>query len=101
MKKIKVTVTKEDIKNGVKCEGHSCPIALATSRLFGDRFQSNHVDCNQARITLRSKDLPLKFTVKYYNLSRAAKRFIAKFDKPYGRKSVKPISFIMMDVTEK
>lgn len=77
-KKIKVTVTKEDIRRGIREDPESCPIARAVRRATGRRF----VAVDEA-ITFDS-------TREVYNLTPQADQFINDFDRG---DNVKPFKF--------
>jgi len=84
-KRIKVSVTADDITNGVKDNCKLCPIALAVVRLLpqSDAIVSYH-SC-----AIRSGQ-PVPPWVKY-KLSQSAKHFVRRFDNGL---SVKPATFI-------
>ena len=86
--KVKISVTAEDIKLGVRCSILSCPIARAVKRKHPG-FKTN-------------KDLfvcvgKFEFTCykeakqKCFKLSKTAQTFINRFD---SNQNVKPFSFI-------
>jgi hypothetical protein len=80
--KLKINVTKTDIKRGKRDNRYSCPIARAFQRATGAEkvsvgmFQMHRAD-------KMSVDVPLP---------PEAKEFVTKFDFK-GRQSVKPFSF--------
>jgi len=78
MSQIKVTVTQEDIDNGVMGMADSCAIAQAIMREF---------------TTTKVRVQPLTTVINgvYYKTSTRAKRFIERFDKV---EVVKPSVFI-------
>jgi hypothetical protein len=77
--KVKVTVTRADIRCGKRMDPYSCPIARAVIRASG--CQDISVGSYTARVGQR-----------VFNLSRAARRFVFEFDK---RAKGKPFSFYM------
>lgn len=89
MKKIKIHVTSEHIKNGKVCLADACPIYLALEERTGDtniRVRSDHV----ARITAPS-DIMGVVSRRIATLPRSARRFIRKFDMG---KPVQPFTFL-------
>lgn len=80
--KIKIQVTAQHIKNGNVCALGSCPIALAVM----EQLESPKVS-----VAFNCRFIKNEGTYAY-KLSRAAKRFIMRFD---NHKPVKPFSFIM------
>jgi len=78
--KLKVNVTRDDIKRGVRENIHLCPIARALRRLG---FSKISVDQNGIEIRNKVFDIPPK-----------ASRFINDFD---FEELVKPFSFVMRE----
>jgi hypothetical protein len=78
--KIKITVTKDDIKSGHRGSVYCCPIAISVRR---QAFSSKNVSVSAGDCSIAGT---------YWELSRSAQRFISAFDN--GR-PVKPFSFIM------
>lgn len=78
---MKITVTKKDIKRGTRGDPGHCPIALACKRL------------GLTNIVVGDVSLGGKLNGEYINkrLSRAAQRFVARFD---HKKPVNPFTFI-------
>ena len=83
--RIFVRVTNKEIKKGKKKSSDSCPIALAIKKLYPTYKFS---------IGLDSCDFNSEFTRGSYKPSRAAQRFMNRFDEK-GRKSVKPFNFVL------
>jgi hypothetical protein len=73
---MQITVTQEDISQGVRCSCNTCPVARAASRAFG------------GNVLVRTTDL-LAFS-RWYQLPTEATQFIADFD---TNKPVQPFSF--------
>lgn len=71
-KKIKITVTKQDIKNGVPGDGENCPIALAFKRVLGDSPNINN--CNDMTVH------DFFDTLHYYLGPEKVTKFINQFD---------------------
>ena len=82
-KKIKVTVTAADIKNGKQKRCESCPIALAMQRGYKIK-KSNISVVDDIRIDLTEN------TAFYYHIPEKASLFIRRFDE--GEK-VNPFTF--------
>lgn len=87
---MKITVTQEDIENGTRGSNASCPIALATVRQLGKPARVGSV------LLHLYPDTGFHPPVNTFWLSRAAMRFVQRFDKR-GAKSVKPFSFILKE----
>lgn len=81
-KLVKVTVTKQDIKNGNKSSPWSCAISLAALRVFND-FQHTGTQRMFFGCAVES--------FKYVELPRSAQRFIKVFDA--CKKNAKPFTF--------
>jgi hypothetical protein len=86
MKRLKVTVTQEDIDEGERGECSRCPIALAIKRVFSNTFVSvNGADARVEEVDGRRR---------WYSLSKSAREFIASFDSD-GKIAVKPATFVL------
>lgn len=84
--KVHVSVTQEDIDNGVQQDCHFCPIARALAREIGPNIAVT------ARVaTYRENEYRLWAAA----LPPHAQRFISAFDGVYGsdRSTVKPLEF--------
>jgi len=90
MKKIKIKVTAEHIDKGKRNNCRECPVALAIKEQL-------NLPYDMQVGTLGVNIFYEKHTCTKYMLSRAAERFINKFD---GRKDVKPFNFVMTEKEE-
>ena len=79
MKRVKITVTREDIRRGKSCRSRECPIALASRRALPT------VD-----IVVNCRTLDMANCVR---ITESAHRFLQDFD--LG-KPVKPFSFTVL-----
>lgn len=88
-KKLKVTVTAADIRNGKKNSTCDCPIALAIRRQL--KVERGEIEVSSS-ISLKPRKMPWWGAYDFisYDLSLRADRFIRAFDE--GEK-VKPFSF--------
>ena len=82
---MKISVTQEDIRNGVPQDAASCPIALACKRakVCGDAevfVRNTHIDCTDGRT---------------FSLPYEARRFINRFDSDpeFSDMTVQPFEF--------
>lgn len=82
---MRIKVTAEDIKAGIRRDGMACPVALAIKRATGE--SDVLVGLEDANIGGYVFPLPTK-----------ARNFIPRFD---DLCEVKPIEFVMKDVTGK
>jgi len=87
-----IEVTKQDIKNGVPCNPWCCPIANAVCRHF--KIKND----NSSPVSVASNVRVKGDVDTYYKLSRAANRFIDRFDK--GHK-VAPFKFYITEINSK
>ena len=91
---MKITVTQEDISNGLRLDANCCPVALAIKRKTGDemvsvlRDRTNIWQPNEELITGRL------LKARFHNSAPLAS-FIARFDKG---KPVRPASFVLKEV---
>lgn len=84
--KMKINVKAKHIKAGKRGSSCNCAIALAINEATGEICSvHDSVDIYEQG---------LLNMYRHYVLSRAARRFINKFDK-HGKKSCKPFSFIL------
>jgi len=83
MKRIKINVTKNDIKKGKRCQSGDCPIALAAHR----KFKGSAVSVGPFTLGVSQYDHECW---RDYTLPKAASNFILKFD---CREKVEPFSF--------
>ena len=73
----KIQVTKEDIKNGIRNDTCSCPIALACKKAL----KTNEIDVGETKLYVQNCR---------YNIPKKVQNFISCFD---TGKKVKPFSF--------
>lgn len=85
MTKHKITVTQDDIDEGCALSANNCPIARALVREF---YNPDVWVGSSVRIRYPSGGS------RRYEISRAARRFINRFDEG---KEVKPFSFIITE----
>ena len=76
---IRVTVTQDDIDCGTPQDNHSCPIALALTRLFPD-----------VKINVGAQIAEIDWTS--YQISKRAQEFIDAFD---ADEIVSPATFVL------
>jgi len=70
---MKITVTREDIDTGARCDGFCCPIAKAASRT---------IPALRGRAFVDEKTIESMYESKvYYLLPREAQAFIKAFDR--------------------
>lgn len=74
---MKITITKEDIKNG-RQEMYGCPIALAMKRVL--------------QVPVRVFSFGIFTRTKKYDIPKKASKFVFNFD---TKKDVKPFSFYL------
>jgi len=84
MKRIKINVTKTDIKKGQRCAAGCCPIALAVLR----KFKGYAVSVSPYSVGVGHYNALERW--KDYALPRAATEFIFRFD---AKQEVEPFSF--------
>lgn len=90
---MRLTVTQEDIDNGVPNMGESCPIARALRRRFPG---AGYVSVGLERIRVDTSDAPWGSTLFYADTSKAMRRFILAFDSMYRRRGeIRPRTFIL------
>jgi hypothetical protein len=85
METLKIDITVEDIKNGIRWSWDQCPIALAVKRAVKAEYV--HIGDKQVTITKLQSHRPL-----VYQLSDEGAQFYYNFD--HGH-SVKPTSIIL------
>lgn len=88
-KKITVSVTKNDIKNGKKCCDDSCPIALALKRKF--KIQKKN-DISVGSLIWLSEETEIGGT---YTHSQESRLFMYNFDADL---KVKPAKFVFSNI---
>lgn len=76
---MKITVTRNDIRNGVVSDGGQCPVARAIRRVTHARA----ITVGDTTITVRGEA---------FSAPKSVTRFVHRFD-DMGTKSVKPFSF--------
>ena len=81
--KRKITVTEQDIQLGRRANCYWCPIARAIKREFGLKGRGVNV-VDDKMVYVGGDD--------WYTLSRAAQRFINRFD---AKKPVQPLTFML------
>lgn len=84
MKKLRINVTANDIKNGIQTESCACAVALACKRKLKDEFQ----DVGSTSLTIK-KDGYLQGV----RLNEKVVTFIRQFDK--DKRLVKPFTFTL------
>ncbi len=84
--KITIKVTKSDIKNGIKRDCDTCPIALAITRVLSPKYIIE-IEPDQVNIY---KHGTILMDCGDYPLPKIAKAFILKFDRGHH---VNPFSF--------
>lgn len=77
-RKMIITVTDDDIKNGIPCDTKNCPVALAVKRLFNNKVNV------EVGGWLRVGNMD-------YSISLAGIDFIGRFDK--GEKDIWGVTF--------
>lgn len=97
---LEITVTKDDIKNGVKQNCGKCPIALAMQRVLGEDVEVN-VKYTMAHIyrkhkTDEDKDYMCSHLYSYI-LPMDARNFISEFDQGHP---VSPINLTLLKKRE-
>jgi hypothetical protein len=80
-KSLVISVTQEDIDNGVTSSPGRCPVALAVQR----QFPKARVSVGCSEVTVRTR-----FRGRCYRLSPEGRHFIATFD---CRGNVTPVTF--------
>ena len=84
MKRIRITVTAEDIAYGVPCKSNRCPIALAILRSTG----ASHVSVSATDWTAWHTD---DGSITGH-LPNRAQKFVARFD---DEEAVQPSTFVL------
>lgn len=87
--RIKINVTRQDIKIGYPGASASCPIALATKRAIKDAEGIHITTLGTFKIARDG----ISYNFYSFKLPEKAGRFIDKFDDK-GKEAVKPFSFI-------
>lgn len=77
--KILISVTQDDINNGICGDAENCPIALSVKR----QFNSRHVQVNNLNIITSDKEM-------FFWLPDIARDFIFKYD---NHEKVEPFEF--------
>lgn len=80
-KRIRVEVTKQDIRLGKRCVPEYCAIARAACRAFGVSMSSRKLQVGLSSIMLGGR---------WFAMPNRAMKFIERLD---AKKSVKPITF--------
>lgn len=87
---LKVSVTQEDIANGVRGAADKCPIALAVKRTYGDEpTVGNTLIIRIRKLLNHRKSNRGEMVTGIYHVNARAANFIVKFDGK-GPKAVAP-----------
>jgi hypothetical protein len=89
-----ITVTTDDIKQGVAGDCARCPVAIALNRAFMEKGQSAFIYSPEARVVEIDWELHLEVWGRYIQAPDSVDTFVRRFD-GHAQEPATPISFVL------